>query len=121
MVELTFTTKLTDHEITVSGQVMTDSSDRLVMHTFEDEYDYRINETGTVALLYNGDIVERTIGVDPQLSGYCRRHNVAVASLTGYDHCPRCREEDRVQSLEADKAVQQIGVDDPAPPESYRR
>jgi len=31
---------------------------------------------------------------------YCHRHDVDVSALTGYDHCPKCREERRVEAME---------------------
>jgi len=30
---------------------------------------------------------------------YCLRHNVDYGRLTGYDHCPKCRETERVEQM----------------------
>lgn len=31
---------------------------------------------------------------------YCDRHDIDVSELTGYDECPKCMEERRVEAME---------------------
>lgn len=31
-------------------------------------------------------------------SNYCDKHEVDYGSITGYDHCPRCRQEENIRA-----------------------
>lgn len=55
------------------------------------------------------------------IDGYCAEHEIDVERLTGYDTCPRCRQErDRqAQLMERQTRHAPRMVDDPAPTSSY--
>lgn len=42
---------------------------------------------------------------------YCERHDLDWGRLTGYDHCPACREEQRVREMEQEMHARRADPD----------
>lgn len=120
MADLTFEQIALESDRKVSGRVVRDDENRLVLETeHENRPNFRVEGDRVVLLSANKDIEIDAFGRNPRFSGYCTEHGVDVDRVAGHDRCPKCRMHDdmlmREQEMLARRADQRMHTSVDAP------